>query len=122
MTKLIATLVGSLLVLAVAAGARAEEKTPAKKPAAAQTAGKEVTLKGTFGCEKCSFKEAKQCSNVLKVKESGKDVSYHFAKNPVSDDHHEEICHNAGKPATVTGTVSEKGGKKTITASDIKFD
>jgi|SRR6516165_2502980 hypothetical protein len=121
MTKLIATLVGSLLVLAVAAGARADEKKPAK-PAAAAPAGKEVTLKGTFGCEKCSFKEAKKCSNILKVKEGDKDVSYHFAKNAVSDEHHEAICHSPGKPATVKGTVSEEGGKKTITASDIKFD
>ena len=114
---------GSWLSLSLAAGARAADKAPApaKAQAAAEPDGKEVTLTGTLGCGKCSFKETKQCGNVLKVKEGGKQVSYEIAKNGVSDDNHEAVCHNAGKKATVKGTVSEEGGKKVLTASDNKF-
>jgi hypothetical protein len=111
-------LVASLLVVPLAA--RAADKKPAAE-AATKPAGKEVTLNGTFGCAKCSFKEAKACQNVLKVKKGGKDVTYELADNQVSKDHHEAICHDPGKPATVKGTVSDEGGKKVITASEIAF-
>jgi hypothetical protein len=83
--------------------------------------GKEVTLKGTLGCGKCAFKTTKECQNVLKVKEGGKDVSYTLAQNAVSKDNHEKIC-TGPKPATVKGTVADEGGKKTLTASEIKVD
>jgi len=56
------------------------------------------------------------------VKEGDKTVSYQVAKNAVADQSHEAICHSAGKPAHVTGMVGEEAGKKTITASAIKFD
>jgi hypothetical protein len=112
-------LVASLLVVPLAA--RAADKKPADEAAATKPAGKEVTLNGTFGCAKCSFKEAKACQNVLKVKKGGKEVTYQLADNQVSKDHHEAICHDPGKPATVKGTVSEADGKKIITASDIAF-
>ena len=116
-------LVASLLALPLVAHADSADKKPAKAEAAAKSAGKEVTLTGSYGCAKCSFKEkdAKSCSNVFKVKEGGKEVTYEVAKNQVAQDHHEAICHSAPKPATVKGTVSEEGGKKTITATDIKF-
>ena len=53
------------LCLICAAPARAEE--PPTAQAATPGAAKEVTLKGTLGCGKCSFHEAKACENVLKV-------------------------------------------------------
>jgi hypothetical protein len=124
MKHLISLVVGSFLVVSLAGAARAnQDKAPAKADSA-KAAGKEVTLTGTFGCAKCSFKDkdAKQCQNVLKVKEAGKEVTYEVAKNDVAQAKHEAICHNPGKPATVKGTVSEEGGKKVVTASDIKLD
>jgi hypothetical protein len=123
MKLILSMALGSLLMFSLATGARAGDDKPAKKPEAAAPAkaGKEVTLTGTFGCAKCSFKEAKACQNVLKVKEGGKEVTYELAKNPVGQAHHEDICHApGGKPATVKGTVSEEGGKKILTASEIK--
>ena len=124
MKNITSLLVVSLFVVLAGGAARAADDKPAKPKAAesAKPAGKEVTLAGTFGCGKCSFKEDKQCQNVLKVKEGAKTVRYEVAKNPVSDENHEAICHNAGKPAHVTGSVADAGGKKTITPSAIKFD
>ena len=123
MKTLLSFVLGSFLIVGLAGSATAGDKqAPAAKAEAAKPAGKEVTLTGTFGCAKCSFKEAKQCQNVLKVKEAGKDVTYELAKNPVAEAKHEDICHNAGKPATVKGSVAEAGGKNVLTASDIKFN
>jgi Family of unknown function (DUF6370) len=122
MNKLASLLVLSLFVSFAATGAaRAADPKPAKAEAAKPAAGKEVTLKGTLGCAKCAFKEAKACQNVLKVKEGGKEVSYTLAKNAVSEENHEAVC-SGTKPATVTGTVSEAGGKKVLTASAIKME
>jgi hypothetical protein len=123
MKPLISMLFASLLLVSAAARAGAADKKPAKAEAAkaAAPAGKEVTLTGTFGCAKCSFKEAKACQNVLKVKDGSKDVTYELAQNGVAKEHHEDICHSPGKPATVKGTVSDDAGKKVLTASEIKL-
>jgi hypothetical protein len=83
---------------------------------------KEVTLKGQLGCGKCSFHEASACQNVLKVKDAaGKETTYVLADNDVSRANHEKVCGPAS-PATITGAVSEKDGKKVLTASAITFD
>src|SRR5438270_13146713 len=117
MRNLPLAIIGSLLLLSLAARADQDKKPAASKAAskvvgaAPRPAGKQVTLKGQFGCAKCSFKEAKQCENVLKVKEAGKDVTYHVAKNSVSDEHHEAVCHSPGQTATIKGTVSDEDGK-----------
>jgi opacity protein-like surface antigen len=123
MKPLISILLGSLLALSVASAAQAADKKPAKaEAAAAAPAGKEVSLTGTFGCAKCSFKEADKCQNVFKVKHGAKVTSYELADNAVAKEHHDDICHApGGKPATVKGTVSEDGGKKVITVSEIKL-
>jgi hypothetical protein len=125
----LALLLGSLCSLGLAASARAGEPadkaapTGAAKPAAVEAASTEVTLKGTLGCGKCSFHEAKACQNVLKVKRpgGGKDDSYLLADNDVSRANHEKVCGPAS-PATVTGTISKGNGKKVLTATAIKFD
>jgi hypothetical protein len=126
MKNITSLLLLSLFVVLAGGAARAADDKPMKPKAAASAkpAGKEVTLAGTFGCGKCSFKDkdVKQCQNVLKVKDGDKMTSYQVAKNAVSDQSHEAICHSAGKPAHVTGMVGEEGGKKTITPSAIKFD
>ena len=84
--------------------------------------GSEVTLKGDMTCAKCGLHEASKCQNVLKVKDAaGKEVKYYLAKNSVSDDHHEKVC-SGSSPATVTGKVSDEGGKKMMTASEVKYE
>jgi hypothetical protein len=102
--------------------ARAEAPAP-KAPAAADA--KEVTLKGTLGCGKCSFHEAKACENVLKVKDGDKTETYLLADNDVSKANHEKVCGPAS-PATVTGTItkskSKKEHRKLLTASAIQFE
>jgi len=80
---------------------------------------KEKTLKGTITCAKCDLKKESKCATVIKVMEDGKDVIYYFD----ADGHkkyHKPICQEA-KEGTVTGTVSEKDGKKTVKVSKVEF-
>ena len=78
---------------------------------------KEETLKGTITCAKCDLKVEgqKSCHTVIKVK----DTVYWFDKDG-SKKYHKPICQEA-KEGTVTGTVSEKDGKKWIKVSEVKF-
>jgi hypothetical protein len=120
MKHMVSILLGSLLVLGAVNVSSAAEKNDAKTEPASAAAGKEVTLTGTFGCAKCSFKEADKCQNVLHVKKGGKVTSYELADNEISKDHHDDICHApGGKPATIKGTVASAGDKKILTASQI---
>lgn len=130
--KKLTTLVMSLaFAFTLSAGARAADKAPAEKAPAAKAEdtaaakGKEVTLSGDLGCGKCNFKTTKECQNILKVSEGGKDVMYYLAKNDISEKNHEEVC-SGTKPATVTGVLSEEGKgakkKKLLTASAIKIN
>ena len=107
------------------AAAKAEDKTAKAKaePAAVKAEPGEVTLKGELTCAKCGLHEAKECQNVLKVKDAGgKETKYYVAKNAVADESHKKICKGALLPATVTGKVGEEGGKKVITPSALKVD
>src|SRR5262249_34264092 len=104
------TLLGVALILAVGLVATAEEK---KKE------GKAVTLKGTITCAKCDLKKAKTCATVIVVKDGDKDTIYYF--DPAGHKkNHKPICMEA-KEGSVTGTVSEKGGKKIVTVSKVEF-
>ncbi|SRR5579871_1843217 len=100
------------VVVVLGAGLQADDKD--KKDS------KEVTLKGTLVCGKCTLKEADKCTNVLQVKEKDKTVNYYIKDDGNKASYHKGIC-PAGKKAeaTVTGTVSEKDGKKWITASKV---
>src|SRR5262245_19455242 len=88
-------------------------------------AADEKTLEGDGLCAKCGLKEAKACQNTVTVDEGGTKVTYYIAKNKVSNDAHKGlgIC-TAQKDSPVkikvTGAVSEKDGKKVITASKIE--
>jgi hypothetical protein len=88
--------------------ARAEEK-------------KEVTLKGEICCAKCELKEAKKCTTVIVVKQGDKEVTYFFQDNGNKETYHEEVCGGGRKEGTVTGTVSEKDGKKWIKPSKVEY-
>jgi len=101
------------LALCLTAGARADDKKDPKK---------EVTLKGTITCAKCDLGVESKCATVIKVKEGDKDVVYYFDAD-AHKKNHGPIC-KSPKEGTVTGTVSEKDGKKTITVTkvDMKKD
>jgi hypothetical protein len=103
-------LLGVAIVFALTLNVRAEEK------------GKEVTVTGSITCAKCDLKEADKCATVIKGKAKGSDkeeVFYFDDKN--GKDNHKAIC-QGGKPGKVTGTVTEKDGKKTIEVTKVEFD
>src|SRR5262245_12607499 len=79
----------------------------------------EKTYKGELVCAKCFLNkpDAKECQDVLLVKDAGKTTEYYITKNKVSQESG-EACTNA-IPATVTGSVAEKDGKTWLTASKI---
>ena len=89
-------------------------------PAPAE-AGKQVTLSGNLACALCILKQpgVKTCTNVLVVKEQGKDVTYALADNSVTQAFTMAACEKV-LPVKATGTVTEAGGKKTLTASKIE--
>ena len=77
----------------------------------------EKTLKGTVTCAKCDLGIESKCATVIKVKEGDKDVVYYFdAKGDKAN--HGKICKTPTE-GTITGTVSEKDGKKIITVSKV---
>lgn len=85
------------------------------------TAAEEVTLSGTVVCAKCSLKkdDAKECQDVLVTKDAaGARAEYYIVKNEVSG----KFGHSCTKesPATVTGEVTEKDGKKWIAPSKME--
>ncbi len=83
-------------------------------------AADETTLTGTVVCAKCTLKkaDAKECQNVLVVKDGDKAGEYYLTKNAVSEKFG-HVC-SGEKPATVTGTVAEKDGKKWLTATKME--
>jgi hypothetical protein len=110
MRNALSALLGLALVVALVAGLRAEDKN-----------AKKVTLEGTITCAKCDLKVEgqKACHTVIKVKEDDKDVVYYFDKDS-SKKYHEPICKEA-KEGKVTGTVSEKDGKKYVKVSKLDW-
>jgi hypothetical protein len=78
------------------------------------------TLKGEMVCAKCYLNkpDAKECQDVLLVKDAkGATAEFYVTKNKVAQDAG-EACTNA-VPATIIGSVSEKDGRKWITATKI---
>ncbi len=84
-------------------------------PAAADT-----TVSGNVVCAKCTLKkaDAKQCQDVLVVKDGDKTTEYYITKNAVS----EKFGHTCtgSKPASVTGSVETKDGKTWITPTKME--
>lgn len=78
------------------------------------------TLKGELVCAKCYLNkpDAKECQDVLLVTSAkGETIEYYVTKNDVSKESGEACTDKV--PATVIGSVSEKDGRKWITASKI---
>lgn len=78
------------------------------------------TLKGELVCAKCYLNkaDAKECQDVLLVKNTnGETIEYYVTKNQISQESGEACTQKI--PATIIGTVSEKDGRKWVTASKI---
>jgi Rieske Fe-S protein len=79
----------------------------------------ETTVKGSLSCAKCHLKKSDKCQDVLTVTDAqGASTEYWIVKNEAA----EKAGHQCSKtaPATVTGEVTEKDGKKWIAASKIE--
>jgi hypothetical protein len=84
--------------------------------AQAEDNDKEKKLTGTITCAKCDLKLIKgKCHTVIKVK----DDVYWF-DDASHKKNHKEIC-TTPKEGSVTGTVSEKDGKKYVKVSKVEF-
>jgi hypothetical protein len=80
---------------------------------------KEVTLKGKVTCAKCDLKKTDKCATVIVVKEGDKEVVYYF-DDKSHKDNHKTICTDP-KDGSVVGKVTEKDGKKIITATKVEI-
>jgi hypothetical protein len=81
----------------------------------------EATYNGKVMCAKCTLKkaDAKECQDVLVVTDAaGAKTEYYVAKNDVAKAFG-HVC-SGENPAVVTGEVTEKDGKKWITASKME--
>jgi hypothetical protein len=88
---------------------------------AAIAADESVTLQGDMLCAKCTLKDTEysKCQNVVQVKgEKGEPTNYYVVANDVAEKYG-HTCKGT-KPVTITGKVSEKDGKKWITAEKIE--
>ena len=111
MKTVLSSLAAVALPFAFTVSARSEDKKTAEK-------GKEVTLKGTLVCGKCTLKETDACSNVLQVKKGEKTVNYYLQDEGKPEKYH-QCPPNKKAQATVTGVVTKKDGKMYIKASKV---
>jgi hypothetical protein len=89
---------------------------------AADEKGQKVTKEGKLVCGKCTLGETKQCCNVLQVKEGDKTVNYYLKDKGKGEKYHKNVCPpNSSVTAEVTGTVTEKDGKKYIRPSNVEI-
>jgi len=84
--------------------------------AAGLQAADKVTLTGTAMCAKCALHESDQCQTVLEVKGTDGKVVRYYLTNKMD---HDKFCKGKTEDVTVTGTVSEKDGKKFITPETV---
>ena len=77
------------------------------------------TITGEGKCAKCALGETKTCQNVIEVEEGGKKVTYYLAHEGASKKYHGTVC-KATVKTTATGEVTEKDGKKVMTATEVK--
>jgi len=78
---------------------------------------KQVTLTGKITCAHCDLKVGTECATVIVAKENNQDVIYYLDEKS-NKANHEAIC-AAAKEGSVTGTISQKEGKRIITASKV---
>ena len=102
--------------------ANAEEKN--KKAAKTGNTAKELTLKGTIMCGKCTLKKTEACQAALQVKRKGKDGKevtrvVMLKNNDVTKAFHKKICGGDKIAVAVTGKFEGKGKKRLLVASKI---
>jgi hypothetical protein len=88
--------------------------------ATAARAADETTITGSMVCGKCTLHLTPTCQNVVQVTVDGKTVNYFLKQNDVSKAAHDPICGGGSEKVTVTGTIEEKDGKKTMTPTKIE--
>jgi hypothetical protein len=88
--------------------------------AVSAAAAEPVTLTGKVMCAKCTLKkaDAKECQDVLVVKDGDKTAEYYVEKNDVAKAFGHQC--SGEKPAVVTGKVTETDGKKWISATKME--
>ncbi|GDY19064.1 hypothetical protein LBMAG56_04090 [Verrucomicrobiota bacterium] len=106
----------SLVILLAAAGL-----VLGASSVSAESANKEITLKGRGTCMKCALKESDTCQNVLVTEKNGKETKFYLVQNAVSKKFHTEICTEA-KKVTVVGVCKKVGDKFEVTPSKITAD
>ena len=83
---------------------------------------KEVKLTGALVCGKCSLKATPKCSNVLQVKDGEKVVNYFLDDKGNAETYHEGVCGGDKiENVTVSGTVTEKDGKKSMKPTKVEL-
>lgn len=79
-------------------------------------------LEGKLVCTKCTLGETAKCGHALKVKEGDKEVVYYVADKGGKEKYHGKVCPpDSEAAAKVTGKVTEKDGKKTITEPKVEL-
>ena len=82
--------------------------------------GTETTITGTALCAKCALHTSDKCETVVKATVDGKEVAYTLTGKEAKA-FHEKICTKPdGEKVTVTGMVTEKGGKEMLHATKIE--
>jgi hypothetical protein len=79
-------------------------------------AADKVTLTGTAMCAKCALHEGSECQTLLEVKTADGKLQRYYLTSKMD---HDKFCKGKTEGVTVTGTVSEKDGKKFITPENI---
>ena len=81
---------------------------------------KDVTVKGEVACAKCILKKEANCQAVVIVKDGDKEELYYF--DSASQEKYGKDCCTEKKMAKVTGTTTEKDGKKWIAVTKVEYE
>jgi hypothetical protein len=93
-------------------------------PTFADEKKKDVKLTGTLVCAKCKLEldGIKKCTNALQVKEGEKTITYLLDDKGTKEDYHDAVCGGGEtKDVTVTGSLTEKDGKKWVKPTKVEI-
>lgn len=82
---------------------------------------KEVTLKGTLLCAKCTLGQTADCTTVIQVKEGNRTVTYFLDDKGAGEDYHDAIC-TGKKDGIVVGVIEERAVRKYIKPSKVTYE
>jgi hypothetical protein len=75
------------------------------------------TVEGKMVCTKCKLKETEKCGNAVVVKDGDKSTTYYITDAGAKEKYH--VC-SGEKDVKLTGKVTEKDGKKTVTDAKVE--